>query len=194
MTREGYDAFDDPYVYKGTDCLKNRLGLRDVERLEAFELEMSSLRAEEDLPNGHLGPAHYKRIHRHLFHDVYAWAGQYRKVRTGKGGNWFCYPEYIASEMNKLFHKIEKSNFLQGTNESDFLGALAAFLAELNAIHPFRDGNGRTQLAFAHLLAAHASWPIDLGLIDVEAFVPAMIKSFLGNIAPLRDQLQKMRV
>ncbi|MGE0628783.1 MAG: Fic/DOC family protein [Hyphomicrobiaceae bacterium] len=99
MTNGGYEAFDDPYCYKGTDVLKNRLGTRDPVILEAFELEMTTLRAEEPLPNGRFGAAHYRAIHRHMFQDVYAWAGQYRTVRTGKGGKWFCYPEHIPQQM-----------------------------------------------------------------------------------------------
>jgi len=75
MTDVGYDAFDDPYCYKGTGTLRNKAGLRDAEALEAFELEMTSLRAEEPLPDGRFGPAHYRAVHRHLFQDVYAWAG-----------------------------------------------------------------------------------------------------------------------
>ena len=69
MTIGGYDAFDDPYSYRGTDVLKNRLGTRDPEILQAFELEMSALRADEPLPTGRYGPAHYRAIHRHLFQD-----------------------------------------------------------------------------------------------------------------------------
>jgi cell filamentation protein len=82
MTHGGYDAFDDPYCYKGTFVLKNKAGLRDIDALRDFELEMSSLRAEEPLPTGRFDPAHYKAVHHHLFQDVYRWAGRYRTVRT----------------------------------------------------------------------------------------------------------------
>ena len=79
---EGYDAFDDPYAFPGTSVLRNRLDIRDAGTLEAFEVEISTLRAEEPLPHGPFDPAHYCSIHHHLFQDVYAWAGQYRTVRT----------------------------------------------------------------------------------------------------------------
>ena len=87
MPHDGYDAFDDPYAYKGSDVLKNRLGIRDADQLQRFELEMWMVRSAEPLPSGHFGAAHYRAIHRHLFQDVYAWAGRYRTVRTAKGGN-----------------------------------------------------------------------------------------------------------
>ncbi|WDZ81644.1 Fic family protein (plasmid) [Ensifer adhaerens] len=63
---------------------------------------MFDSRATEDLPDGELDFAHYRALHRHFFQDVYDWAGEIRAIRTGKGGNWFCYPEYIESEADKI--------------------------------------------------------------------------------------------
>ena len=91
MSGSAYDSFDDPYCYKRSFVLKNKAGLRDPDALEGFELEMSSIRAEEPLPEGKFNPAHYCAVHRHLFQDVYLWAGKYRTVRTAKDGNSFCY-------------------------------------------------------------------------------------------------------
>jgi cell filamentation protein len=76
MSSEAYDAFDDPYAYSGTSVLENLLDIRGQFTLDAFEVEISTLRAEEALPEGLFDPAHYCRIHHHLFQDVYAWAGQ----------------------------------------------------------------------------------------------------------------------
>ncbi|MGH7748909.1 MAG: Fic/DOC family protein, partial [Candidatus Dormibacteria bacterium] len=145
-------------------------------------------------PLGRFGPAHYRRIHWHLFRDVYAWAGRYRNVRTGKGGNSFCYPEYIATSMDVLFRRLQDPTFQRGAAEVDFLNALAAFLADLNAIHPFREGNGRTQLAFVDLLAFRAGRPLNLGLLRPQPFLDAMIASFSGETAALRAELAAMRV
>ena len=193
MTSGGYDAFDDPYSYKGLDCLKNRLGLRDPEVLQAFELEMSSLRAAEPLPIGLFGPAHYRRVHWHLFRDVYTWAGRYRTVRTAKGGNPFCFPESIAPQMDLLFARLQTAAFLPGVGGDVFLTEASAFLGELNAIHPFREGNGRAQLAFLHLVALRAGHPLRLDRIKPETFMPAMIQSFDGDLAALREELAALR-
>jgi cell filamentation protein len=95
VTSEGYDAFDEPCAYPGTTVLKNILDLRDPDTLEAFEVEISTLRAEEPLPEGTFDAAHYCAVHHHLFQDVYDWAGQYRTVRTSKGG--------ISSAIRKTF-------------------------------------------------------------------------------------------
>lgn len=193
MTNGGYEAFDDPSCYKGTFVLKNRLGIRDQDVLEAFELEMSSLRADEPLPSGRFGPAHYRAIHRHLFQDVYGWAGKYRTVRTGKGGNWFCYPEYITREMNRLFGNLRDNDLLSGRTFDEFTQEAARFLGELNAIHPFREGNGRAQLAFIHLLAERAGHPLDLTRIEPESFMRAMIASFADDLTLLSRELRSLR-
>ena len=190
MTFGGYDAFDDPYSYRGLNCLKNRLGLRNSALLEAFELEMSALRAQEPLPDGRFGPTHYRRIHGHLFQDVYRWAGRYRTVRTAKGGNWFCFPEHIEREMNRLFRRLACPPFLSGATAQDFVSAAADFLAELNAIHPFREGNGRAQLAFLHLVALRADHPLRLARVRRDTFLPAMIKSFDGQLEALTAELK----
>jgi cell filamentation protein len=193
VTFGGYDAFDDPYSYKGLDCLRNRLGLRDPVMLQAFELEMSTLRAEEPLPNGRFGPAHYRAVHHHLFQDVYSWAGRYRTVRTAKGGNWFCFPEHIERQMDLLFERLRVEPFLPVADADAFFPAAADFLAELNAIHPFREGNGRAQLAFLHLVAARAGCPLRLERIRQETFLPAMIASFDRKLAPLVAELIALR-
>lgn len=97
-----YDSFDEPYCYPGTSVLKNKLDLHDYAELEAFEHESASAKGDDSLPSGVFDPVHYRAIHRHLFGEVYDWAGEYRTVRTSKGGDMFCYPEYIAEQMELL--------------------------------------------------------------------------------------------
>jgi fido (protein-threonine AMPylation protein) len=96
-----YESGPDPYCYPGTTVLKNRLGLRRQEELDAFEAMITAQRGEEPLPRGRLGYAHYRAIHRHLFQDVFDWAGKIRTVRIAKGASMFCYPEHIDAEMRR---------------------------------------------------------------------------------------------
>src|SRR5260370_14371304 len=124
MSSEGYDAFDDPYCYPGTTVLRNRLDIRDQSELDAFEVEITTLRAEEPLPDGDFDPAHYCHIHHHLFQDVYAWAGQYRTVRISKGDNSFCYPEHIPAQMDALFEKLRDAEVFAGLAQEAFLDKL----------------------------------------------------------------------
>lgn len=162
MNIEGYDAFDDLYSYPGTRVLKNLLDIRDQDTLEAFEVEISTLRAEEPLPDGAFDAAHYCGVHHHLFQDVYDWAGQYRTVRTSKGGNAFCYPEHISEQMDALFLGLRGGDVFVDLSLGAFLQEIARFLGELNAIHPFREGNGRSQMAFIGLIGATFAHPFAL--------------------------------
>jgi cell filamentation protein len=160
--------------------------------LEAFEVEMSTLRAEEPLPIGRFGPAHYRQVHHHLFQDVYRWAGRYRTVRTSKDGNPFCYPEFIPTQMERLFRRLTQLPLIPGAARQGFIVAVADFLAELNAVHPFREGNGRSQLAFLHLVAIRAGHPLRLERIRRETFMPAMVASFHGALEPLIAELSAL--
>jgi cell filamentation protein len=184
----------DRYCYAGTTVLKNRINLRNQEELNGFEAVSVALRAEDPLPIGRFSPSHYCAVHRHLFQDVYRWAGRYRSVRMTKDDSPFCFPENIASEMRGLFARLRDDNFLRERDADGFANGAAAFLAYLNAIHPFREGNGRTQLPFVALLAAHAGHPLDLGQLDADAFLEAMIASFFGDEEPLRRSIRRLIV
>ena len=184
-----YDSFEDPYCYPGTSTLKNKLDLRDYAELEAFEHESVSAKGEEELPSGHFNPAHYCAIHRHLFGEVYNWAGEYRNVRTAKGGDMFCYPEHIAEQMELLFTSLNYGAFLRRAAKSDFVTASTKFLSDLNAIHPFREGNGRTQLSFLFLLGERSGHMLDMTRVRAEPMLEAMIASFQGRLEVLGEEI-----
>jgi cell filamentation protein len=192
MIGDPYDVPDDPYCYENTDVLRNKAGLRDQALLDDFELEMTNLRAQEALPEGAYDPPHYCAVHHHLFQDVYDWAGEYRTVRTGKGNNWFCYPENIKRQMEGLFSQLDDAAFVPGASRDEFIDAVTFFLSELNVIHCFREGNGRTQLTFVHMLALRAGHPLNLERIERETFLPAIIESFSGELASLRREIARL--
>jgi len=142
-------------------------------------------RAAEPLPDGPLDYAHYRAIHHHLFQDIYDWAGQPRTLRTGKGGNWFCYPENIQAEAERLFRWLAERSHLTDLDSHEFARDAAYFLSELNAVHPFREGNGRTQLVFLKLLTMNAGRPFSDEALEPERTLVAMIQSFGGDLEPL---------
>jgi cell filamentation protein len=187
-----YDAIDDPYTYDDSTVLVNKLGLRSQAELDAFEAEISNARAEEPLPGGALDFAHYKAIHHHLFQDVYEWAGQVRTVRIAKGGNPFCFPENIEGQSAKLFDDLRAADYLRNLDARTFSNKAAHFLAELNAIHAFREGNGRSQLTFFALLADYAGYPLNLDKLDPERMLAAMIASFDGDERELANVITKL--
>jgi cell filamentation protein len=132
-----YEVDDDTYCYPGTTVLRNLLNLTTQADLDAFEAEITLQRSTEPLPAGNLDDKHYRAIHRHLFQDVYEWAGKPPSVRVSKGGNPFCYPEYIEGQLKELFDGLARENFFKGLDADAFAAKAAHFLAELNAIHPF---------------------------------------------------------
>ena len=185
-----YDAFDDPYCYKGSSVLKNRLGLRTQVELDKFEKFQVAQRSDEPLPVGRLSYSHYRSIHRHLFQDVYTWAGRIRKVRLTKEASAFCYPENIDREMRRLFDWLADENHLRDLPPDAFAAMAAHFMGELNAIHPFREGNGRTQNVFLSLLADKAGHPLDFERLDPPDLLQAMIASFHDDEQPLADGIR----
>ena len=155
---------------------------------------MTFARAEEPLPAGRASAHHYKAIHHHLFQDVYSWAGKYRKVRLTKGNSTFCYPEHIGREMTRIFSWLRNERHLKHRGADEFVAGAAHFLAELNAVHPFREGNGRTQLTFLALLASTAGHPINLERLDPSSVIEPMISSFNGDERPLARLLASLVV
>jgi cell filamentation protein len=187
-----YDSTPDPYCYPGTAVLKNRANIRDQAELDAFEHEAMLQRAEEPYPVGRLSVSHFKAIHRHLFQDVYAWAGRFRTVRISKGGSMFCYPEHIGAEMHRLFDQLKHDHYLTSLGREEFARKGAHFLAEVNAIHPFREGNGRTQLAYFTMLAETAGHALELDRLEPDALLQAVIESFGGHEARLTKLIHNL--
>lgn len=180
-----YASGTDALCYPGTAVLRNRAGLQDQERLDAFELAMVITRAKEKWPSGRFDVRHYLALHHHLFQDVYDWAGTIRSIRIGKDGIWFCFPEHIESEMEKLFGWLADEGHFQTLSGANFAGQAARFLSELNAIHPFREGNGRVQMSFLTLLTDNAGLPFNAAALEPRRAMQAMIESFKGSILPL---------
>ena len=184
-----YDPIADSYCYPRTTILRNLRGIRDQAALDAFEAVSTAQRADEPLPPGRMSVTHYKAIHHHLFQDVYGWAGRFRTVRISKDASAFCYPEDIPREMNGLFANLRQQNRLHGLSRREFIPVAARFLATLNAIHPFREGNGRAQMTFLLLLARQAGHALDLGRLSPERFLAAMVASFLGDEQDLAAEI-----
>lgn len=189
-----YDAIDDPYTYPDSTVLVNKADLRDQAELDDFEAEMAYARSMEEIPGGDLDFAHFKAVHHHLFQDVYIWAGKPRTVRISKDDSPFCFPENIDAMAGKLFKGLAKANYFAELAPADFAKQSAHFLSELNAIHAFREGNGRAQNTFFALLAEHAGQQLDFDKLDPDAWLAVMIKSFDGDEAPLAAAIEELIV
>jgi cell filamentation protein len=102
----------------------------------------------------------------------------------------FCSPECIEDETWKLFTKARDGRFLRNQPAREFARGSAEFLAELNAIHPFRAGNGPTQLTYLTVLAARAGHPLALQRMEPAAMRAAMVASFNNDVAPLAGLIE----
>lgn len=145
----------DLYVYPGTRVLRNKADLQDAELLAAHESRMVLKRMlqlyAEPLP-GTLDATHLAAIHHALFQDVYSWAGRFRTGDMSIGERMFCRAEILLPSLTCLLLQLTEEHCLAGMKAELFAERAAFYLGELNTIHPFRDGNGRTQREFIRVL------------------------------------------
>ncbi len=170
----------DPYVYPGTSVLLNKLDIDTAEALEMAERRYYAARLRTLSPERiELSPDGFRAIHKHLFQDVYEWAGTYREINMSKGGDApFCAARFIAAHMEKRFHLIGADAGLESRDPTAFARAASEHINELNAIHPFREGNGRIMRQFLRVLAGRAGHELDLRRIDRQKWMEASIIGF----------------
>ncbi|MCE7006178.1 Fic family protein [Kibdelosporangium philippinense] len=104
---------------------------------------------------------HLQAFHRHLFQDVFDWAGQFRTVDISKDGARFAHYAFLDDQVSEVLARLEADDWLTGLSRERFVARLAFYYGEINARHPFREGNGRTQRAFLRQLSASAGWHLD---------------------------------
>ena len=184
----------DPYSDPVTGVLYNRLKLRSAAALEAAEREIthaalilldeSPVSPSYDLP-------HLQEIHRRIFGDIYEWAGQIRTVAIAKGAV-FCLPQYVESSAAVIFRELHDEDCLRGLRHDMFVGRLAYYLGEVNALHPFREGNGRAQRAFFRQLARDAGFTLAWQHLDPVHNVEACAAIMRGDPEPMREMLRAL--
>lgn len=168
----------DPYVYHGTTVLINNKNIRDQSLLDKIEIALTYKALSTGIPSGNFDFQHLKVIHKHIFGELYPWAGQTREVNIAKQSGMFCAPGFIENEINKLFTQLAKDNYLKYFKEpKEFIINFTHYFAEVNAIHPFREGNGRCTRAFFEQLAAYNGYKLDLQHITEVEFIQACISS-----------------
>lgn len=183
----------DPYLYPGLKVMRNRLGIRQAQRLEQAAWELTALRAAT-IELGPLvrGLPHLCAIHRQLYQDVFDWAGQLREVDIYQGDTRFCHFAYIEKEGNALLQDLEEESYLVGLALEKFIERLAHYYCEINVLHPFRLGNGMAQRIFFEQLAIHAGYTLDWRDIAVDAWNQANQSGAMGDLSPLRTIFRKV--
>jgi len=174
--------------------LRNRYGITEeqaLEKAEASAVAIRSLALVRKPLKGAFDLAHLQAIHRYLFQDVYDWAGQLRTVDMTKGATRFAHFGHIAGAAADVFTKLAKEQCLRGLNADEFSHRAAFYLGELNALHPFREGNGRTQRAFLLHVAFACGYYVAWEKMDREALLAASIASFNGKLEPLAALIRR---
>lgn len=186
MKDQEYDYFykddgDKKYCYPESNVLKNKLNIRELELLHEAERDYSSVRQAELARKGVTGDfsmKHLCSIHKHLFQDIYSWAGKTRTVDISKG-TIFCLVQFIEPQFDDLYKRLKDENFLADiTDKEEMSIRLAYYLGELNMIHPFREGNGRTQRIYIEQLCMNnGRFEIDFTEVSKEEMLVASVQS-----------------
>ena len=184
----------DPYADPTTGLLRNCLGIGDADRLREAEAGLSLAALAElafRVVPGAYDLEHLCAFHREIFGDIYPWAGEIRIVGIAKSDP-FCLPQHIETYSAEVFDSLAKERFLRGLTRERFVERVTHYLAEVNAIHPFREGNGRTQRAFFRQLAEEAGWPIDWSTLTEAGNTEASMASLRGDNRLLHDLMNSV--
>ncbi|TWH52654.1 fido (protein-threonine AMPylation protein) [Rhodococcus rhodochrous J38] len=173
----GSAAESEGYI-PGTDVRINLLGITDARLLERIEdrafaagvYEFAQVPSPEKFTGDFL-----REIHRRGLYRVYSWAGQYKTVATTQGNLPITHssPEDTATDVEELFADLAAENNLTGLDHRTFVTRLADYWARLTEIHPFPDGNSRSQFELFRRVAIKAGWVIDTDRVDLAALSAA---------------------
>jgi len=183
-----YDTDTDPYVDPATGVLRNSLGISDTDELAEAEADLTTVAIAtltEKPVRGNFDLAHLQAIHKRLFGAIYLWAGELRRTEMSKDSTRFASVDSLNQAANQLFDSLHKEKLLNGLTDEDYVRRLAHYYSEVNILHPFREGNGRTQRAFFSLLAAKSGRRIAWDLMDASKNLAASIKAYNGDESDL---------
>ncbi|WP_210493218.1 Fic family protein [Patulibacter sp. SYSU D01012] len=174
--------------------LRNELGITDPDELRLVETRLSAIAHLEllsDPPPATFDLAHLQAIHARLFAGLYAWAGQLRTVPLSKPGALFCQPEHLETSAREVFAELRRAAAPRLSRE-DFVGRLAHHIGNVNALHPFREGNGRATRELFRQRAAEAGFRLDWSRLDPERNIIASRAAMNGNLAAMRELLDPL--
>lgn len=171
--------------YPGSSVLVNKLDTQNQAQLDETEMLIVGVKTIQFELNPFSGPLdfrYYKQLHGFLFGELYGWAGTVRNINLSKQHTIFCPAEKIDALADRMFARIEKLNFLCGLPRRDFIAELTDFYSSVNYLHPFREGNGRTQRLYFQQLAKQAGYRLDFAAADRDRMMIATIHA-AGGVA-----------
>lgn len=162
--------YNSKYTYKGSDVLINNLGIKDAESLEKAEKVLTAYRLAKlymEPIKGNFDLNHLCAIHKYIFGELYSFAGEIRDECIQKGSTLFCRPMYIYQSTNYVLEDMKKRSH-NIRSKQDLVKFLAYYYSELNAIHPFRDGNGRTIREFLREYVEYLNRKFDFDSFELD--------------------------
>ena len=193
MRLDKYSGID-PYT-DNNGVLINKLNITDEKILEKQERNLSwfrSIELKQKPINGKFDLVHLQKIHRHLFQDIYTWASKIRTVDISKGKSRFCNHRLIQSYCKKISNELKKRDFLSNLSPQEFCHQAAYFLGEYNAVHPFREGNGRAIREMLEQLAQQNGYSFHWENMTQDAMIEASeISTIKGDNSLLEIMLWK---
>ena len=176
--------------YEGTTVLINKLNIRDEEQLKKNEALLYGVKSSE-LMTQPLKPGFsfedYKQIHKYLFDMLYEWAGEIRTISISKSATRFIAPEHIEENGIKIFERLRSLNYFRGLPRDEFVSQIADLYHTINMLHPFREGNGRTQRVFFFQLIRNAGYEIDYSDFNSDLLMIGTIQAAAGVMDNLID-------
>ncbi len=169
--------------YPNTTCLINKFNIRDDKKLAEVEAEITFAKAvllESEKIESVFDFEFYKSIHRFLFEDIYDFAGKLREINISKKGTCFCPVKELEESCKACFERLEKEKFFKGLKREAFVKEIVDLYNTTNYLHPFREGNGRTQRIFISKLIKHNGYDFNFSNLDTDLLMIATIKAANG--------------
>jgi len=182
------------YCYPNSEIYINKFNCMDEKILKKIEADITEQALAElylSPITGRFGIRHLQRIHHYIFHDIYSFAGKFREEDISKGNSNFCKCQFIKENLEDIFTLLQKEHLLSGLKKEEFIKKISFYMAEINSIHPFREGNGRAIREFVRVLGLTNGYLIEWAHVDGNKLLEAMIQSFNKDYSLLEVCIQE---
>lgn len=191
-----YSSNPDPYIDAETGVFKNLLSIDNQQDLDNAEADISAtvIASMSNEPSGNFDLEHLKNIHWEIFSAIYSWAGEIRTVEIAKGETRFANSDIIEQAASQLFKMLHADNLLKDSLRHEFVRKLAHYYSEVNVLHPFREGNGRTERMFFSQLVVASGYRLAWENLNADENIEACARAYKGDESSLVDMLDRLLV
>jgi len=184
MNNEIYKEKNSSYCYENSNILINKLNIKDAIKLQKYEAKITAaklLSLRQQGITGNFDIEHFVGIHTYLFEDIYPFAGKFRIEDIAKDNFSFAHWQYIDSELERLLKELKNEKYLEELCKQKLVKRLAYYISEINVLHPFREGNGRTIREFIRQLSLKNGYILNLKKILPKQMLEASKKSIIDT-------------